>query len=240
MERTLVFHASVDCPTREVLIVIKLPNDRYGFLTGHSLETSWKDHLPLLFLALHETKNSPRPVLELGFNNDSSPLIREHCRHEGRRAVLIDDDINRCNAALKMDCVQYDVQCCAYDEANFDRNRLWSVAVISNAPGERRVRDARRIADKCEIVILRDTQPAADYGYKYSEMWSQFKSRVDIKTNGAWASAVSNSRDLSTWRGTRLGPYIVSGGDEDQRTDVTAEKIKRFQRGDVDVESGEF
>lgn len=218
---------------------MKTPADRYGFLRESA---NWRNHLPLMLLAFEATKNAAHPILELGYNNDSSPLVQQYCKHEGRRAVLVDDDILRCaEARRQLDSLHYDVQCCSYDEAAIDREAArWSVAIIANKPGERRQRDARRLAERASIIILRDTEPAADYGYKYSEAFTFFRWRVDIKSDGAWASAVSNSIDLiKEWRGMRLGPYTISGPDDDVTVSETAQKLKDFQAGKVDWQDPE-
>ncbi len=211
------------------------PKDPYGFLR---CENGWANHLPLLLLALEATKNSPHPILQLGWHDDSTKPLHAYCLGEGRRSVLIDPDLKHIFHVRHLDCPHYEIKCSTYDESLFDREK-WSVVIINNAPGERRKSDALRLEGHAEIIILRDSEPASDYGYRYSEIWSLVKSRVDIKSSGAWASAISFSRDLTPWRGTKLGPWTVTGAEDDKTVSATAEAIKSFQAGNplVDPEA---
>ena len=68
---------------------------------------------------------------------------------------------------------------------------------IDHAPGERRKIDIARFADKAQIIVCHDTEPAADHGYKMRVELKKFKYLIDYESDGAWATAVSNFYDVT-------------------------------------------
>lgn len=58
--------------------------------------------------------------------------------------------------------------------------------------------------------MAHDTEPAADHGYKMRQHFGLFKYVVEVKTSGAWATAMSNEYDLTQWIGLTYGDYEIS------------------------------
>ena len=78
--------------------------------------------------------------------------------------------------------------------------------------------DVRAFSDMYGIMVLHDTQPpptAANYGWEL--IWKYFKYRVTldagknedpkIPDNRTWADAVSNSFDVTKWKGSTFKGY---------------------------------
>lgn len=190
----------------------------------------------LLALALDVTRGSAHAVLEMGTAGGAT--LHDWCVSSGRRLVTVEEDIMACVIARKFESVRHEIMCCAWSAAPIEA-RLWSVALIDHAPGERRWADVMRLKDRCEIIVIHDTEPAAEHGYGFERngVWDAFKNRVDIKSDGAWATAVSNSRDLSKWRGLRFGRYVVTGAEDDRKEDATFEHIRKYVEGQIDPEA---
>src|SRR3990167_2403608 len=163
----------------------------------------------LLALALEATRGSAHPIFELGPSDLSTPHLHAYCESEGRAIISVEEDLMRALPFRRFSSDRHELRVAAWSAFPIEAG-LWSVALLKHAPGERRRFDALRLADRCEILVLHDTEPAADYGYNRSEIWGEFRSRVDVRSDGAWATAVSKTRDLSGWRGLRFGKYAVT------------------------------
>lgn len=206
--------------------------DRHGILRDLTNDCHFR---VLLALALEETTDSTHRVLELGIASRSTPYLHDYCEPERRQLVSVEESIRTAAPFLGLRSTLHELRVTSWGTAAIEFG-LWSVALVLNAPGERRRVDVARLASQAEIIVIHDTEPAADYGYRLSEVWPMFRSRVDIKTDGAWSTAVSNTHDLSRWRGRRFGPFVVSGGDDDVRGDAHSDHMKRLIAGEVACE----
>lgn len=174
--------------------------------------TDWNNHLPLLWLALEATEG---PVIEMGCGDGSTRQLHEYCKDAGRMLYSFDTDEDWLNKFRSE---------CESETHKFHRIiNNWEIAqqicphpsviLIDHAPGERRIVDVKNYSDKVNgIIVMHDTQPqptAADYGYE--RIWNYFVYRVDLQVsmnyecdpphNKTWASAVSNTHDVSKWSG---------------------------------------
>lgn len=185
--------------------------------------TDWNNHLPLLWLALEETKEGA--VIEFGCGDGSTRQLHDYCKANNRLLFSFDTSEEWLSKYRWMES----------DTHRFFRIiNNWetvkdicpnpSVILIDHAPGERRIVDVKRFSDMNGIQVLHDTQPqptAADYGYE--RIWHLFKYRVHLdagmnmempaegRHNRTWASAVSNTHDVTKWRGTNFNieNYII-------------------------------
>lgn len=168
----------------------------------------WNNHLPLLWLALEETKTGD--VLELGCGDGSTRQLHEYCANR-RFLYSFDTDLEWLNRFKQYESGDHKFIHIVNDwHKAKDTCPNPSVVLIDHAPGERRIVDVKRFADINGILVLHDTQPpptAADYGWE--RIWSLFKYRVDLSVpmnheagdNRTWASAVSNTYDVTKWKG---------------------------------------
>lgn len=180
--------------------------------------TDWNNHLPLLWLALEETKTGD--VMEYGCGDGSTRQLHEYCKDNNRNLYSFDTDEDWMNRFKD----------CKSDTHKFKRIinnwhiaqdicRNPSVILIDHAPGERRIVDIKNWSDHINgIIVIHDTQPpptAADYGYE--RIWHLFKYIVhldagknedpNITDNRTWASVVSNTHDVTKWKGLTFGEY---------------------------------
>lgn|SRR3990167_524894 len=182
--------------------------------------SDWNNHLPLLWLALEETKDSNGDVMEMGMGDGSTRQLHEYCKENKRVLYSFETDEDWMKRFIDLHGKNHIMTRIINDwHIAKDICPDPSVILIDHAPGERRIVDVKRFAEvKDCILVLHDTQPpptAADYGWE--KIWHLFKYRVDLTCpvnpepapdgtlhNRTWASAVSNSYDVTKWKGLKF------------------------------------
>ena len=164
-------------------------------------------YYPLLFLAMEETLKGD--IIEMGCGHGSTALLHDYCQKNGRFLYSYEEKMEWFNKFTHLENGKHSL----FFVKNWDDvkylHELPAVVFIDHAPGERRKEDIVNFKD-CGIIVCHDTEPAADHGYQMRQHFSLFKYVVEIKTNGAWATALSNEYDLTKWKGQTFGNYIVS------------------------------
>jgi hypothetical protein len=171
--------------------------DRANFIPTSFLNS----YTPLLYRALLDTEGA---IAEFGMGDYSTYLL-----HATNRKVLsFDTDPDW-------------FQKFSVSPKTLIRTRDWlmitrslkplvSVFFIDQAPGESREQCIAELSKDFDgIVVAHDTEPAADFGYKMRQHFSKFKYMVEVRTTDAWATALSNTVDVTKWRGDAFGDYIV-------------------------------
>lgn len=177
---------------------------------GAPAETGWASFLPLLHAALEV---SPGPVLELGAGDSSTPLLHAACAGK-RTLVTMDSNLEwlqkyRKNPELNtpiggengffhsyLHTPDWD----AAPLGDFLRGESWGVALVDHAPGEARVGVIRRLAQVCGVLVVHDTEPGqARAGYGYDAIWDLFRFGLHDDRLNTWATALSNTVDLTKW-----------------------------------------
>lgn len=141
------------------------------------------NHRILLWEALHLTDGK---VIELGSGHGSTPFLRSFCESRQREFESYENNdvwaemtgstlVDNWDEVIVTDC---------------------DVLFIDHAPGERRKIDIVKHAKSCKIMVIHDTEPAADHGYQMRQHFSLFKYRIEVKTPGAWATMLSNDIDF--------------------------------------------
>lgn len=157
--------------------------------------TNWSNHRGLLWNALEATSKSNLPVIELGAGNGSTPYLRAYCEANKREFLSFDYDKSW---AEKFGSIYVD---------NWDAQGFWkreySVCLIDMSPGEYRRKALIKI--HAEIVVIHDSEPIGwnSSDYKVRPLFKNFKYKVDQNSEqpgGAWASALSNKYNVSTWQ----------------------------------------
>jgi len=146
---------------------------------------NWDNHRPLLWWALKQTKDLDLPILEMGCGEGSTPYLTEYCKKNNKNLINYDyskEWADKYNAIHVTD----------WDSINHEN---YSVILIDHSPGERRHIDIEKLKDKCEYMIIHDSEPAA-YGYMLDKIWHLFPYRKNLKTEGAWASIVSIKNEI--------------------------------------------
>ena len=156
------------------------------------------NHRLLLWYALRATKGN---VVEFGSGWGSTEYLRKYSEDANRTFLSYD---NGKEWAEK-------------HGSTFVPNNDWDsidvsggVILIDHAPGERRYLDVERLKDKFDIIVMHDSEPIGAGDYRYEKIWHLFKYRVDVKTVGAWATAVSNTIDLSEFKGKNFRQFEIS------------------------------
>lgn len=156
------------------------------------ITSNYDSHRPLLWAALESTKGL---VIEMGCGYGSTPFLSAYCESRNRELVSFENNKEwffkiAPKYAHKFHFItDWNVVALTYGWA--------SVVFIDHAPGERRKFDIQAYANKAEIIVAHDTEPAADHGYKMRAELLKFKYMIDYETDGAWATAVSNFIDVT-------------------------------------------
>lgn len=155
---------------------------------------TYENHRLLLWFALKETKGN---VVEYGSGHGSTPYLRQFCQEKKRTFETYDYNKKWSENMNSIFIEDWDTI-----------NPSGSVILIDHSPGERRTIDIERLKNNFEIMIIHDTEPAANHGYDVRKHFAHFKYVVEIptineelNTDSAWATALSNSIDITKWDG---------------------------------------
>ena len=203
-----------------------LMNNNSSFLLDNV--ESWCSHRPLLQIALELTKDSQSPILELGTGYGSTEQLHKYVQNNNRKLISLDTNkewldkyshLNSNNHELvfKPDNLKWNKEKLEwYDTCNeipewldIVTNNGISVCLVDHACGERRHHDIKRIYEKCDIIVIHDTQPEAT-GYLLDKIWNLFKYRLNL-IMGDDAAIVSNKYDVSQLSGLKFKDFILKG-----------------------------
>jgi len=85
-----------------------------------------------------------------------------------------------------------------------------AIIFIDQAPGESREKCLAHLANGYRgIVICHDTEPETDHGYKMRQHFNWFKYIAEVKCNGAWATVLSHTYDVTQWVGQKFGNFTI-------------------------------
>lgn len=157
--------------------------------------SNWNTHLPLLYAALENTSGL---VVEFGLGDNSTPVLHEYCALNKRSLISYETDMEWYSKYKPMETEFHRIHLVQ----NWDRvNVTPSLLFIDHAPGERRKEDIIKYANIAGIIVAHDTEIGADSGYKMRSTFKNFKYVQDFKAPNldAWATALSNYIDVSTW-----------------------------------------
>ena len=146
---------------------------------------NWDNHRPLLWWALKETKGQTEPVLEMGCGEGSTPYLKSYLKTDKRKLISYDYSQEWADKYNAIHVTDWD----AIEHENY------SVILIDHSPGERRYLDVIKLANKCDYMIIHDTEPQAT-GYMMDKVWHLFPYRRNLKTEGAWSTIVSTKHEI--------------------------------------------
>lgn len=182
---------------------------------------SWCSHRPLLQIALELTKESDKPILELGCGYGSTEQLHKYVQIDKRKLYSLDTNKewlqkyshlnnNKHELVFKQDTLKWDQQKLEWYDSSEDLSN-WldsvtedgiSVCLVDHACGERRHHDIKKIYNKCDIIVIHDTQPEAT-GYLLDKIWNLFKYRLNL-VMGDDATIVSNKYDVTKFSGLKF------------------------------------
>lgn len=154
---------------------------------------TWGSHLPVLAKIFDMSSG---PILELGIGVFSTPFLHIMCEAKKRKLVSYEDNPNFVNShrAFVSDTHQlYMVE--DWDDIAIDGD-FWDVVFI-DGPADRRLPEAKRVAQKANFVILHDTEPNRREEYVFSEIHKMFKYSFDYTDLQPNTSVFSNFVDIT-------------------------------------------
>lgn len=170
-------------------------------------------YYPLLKEALDATHGD---VIECGMGHGSTPMLKEYCKDR----MLYSYETSK-EWADKFTEGETNVINIISDWRDvYIGHKNASVIFIDHYPGEDRKQMIEDFKDMKGILVCHDTELGqADHGYRMRGKFNLFKYVVDVKTNGAWASAMSNHIDITQWVGKKYGDYEISAYDPNLKSD---------------------
>lgn len=163
-------------------------------------------YYPLLYMALESTTGD---VLELGTGHGSTVLLHDYCG-DNRNLYSFDEKPEWLNKFVHLRTDKHYVSLITDWRTVHKILPSAQLIFIDHAPGEDRKQMILDFKDSKGILVIHDTEPAADHGYQCRQHFPLFKYKVEVKTNGAWATALSNEIDITTWAGETFGEYLIS------------------------------
>ena len=164
-------------------------------------------YYPLLFKAMESTEGS---IMELGMGWGSTPLLNEYSKRNKRR--LLSFDYNE-DWRLKFDNIlhKYHTSDLVKDWSMvYASIKDASVIFIDQSPGEERKITIQNYSNTSGILVIHDTEPIGAGDYRVRTLFDLFKYKVEVQTDGAWATALSQEIDITKWDGEKFGEYVIT------------------------------
>lgn len=154
-----------------------------------NLVGNWSSHRYLLWEALEATKHLKLPVLELGCGMGSTRYLRQYCEDEGLEFFTYDSKKEYADEFASVHVDNWD---------NIPWRKDWGVVLVDEAPGEHR-KISLALLHHSKIVVAHDTEITGAGDYRMRPELEKYKYLIDWKTEGAWATAVSNTINVNLW-----------------------------------------
>lgn len=155
------------------------------------------NHRILLWEALQLTAGK---VVEMGSGFGSTPYLRQFCEDNDRFFESYDSNFEWSCKTKAAHITNWENLHVGYPDVLF----------IDHAPGERRQYDLVKFKDLAKIIVIHDSEPTGGGDYRVRQHFELFKYCVEVKTNGAWATMLSNHIDLSACIGNKFEDYTIS------------------------------
>jgi len=152
-------------------------------------------HQPLLY---HFIPKTNKPIIEFGMGVWSTELICDEKADE-QLLVSLENDPLWIAKFDHLKTVNHDFSLIDNYESYSADAHDWGIVFVDHRPAASRAIIIDEYFDKCDYMIVHDTQPAVAHAYVGMEKaLSRFKYRYDLKTQGnsAMATIVSNRHPL--------------------------------------------
>lgn len=167
---------------------------------GHFVHdvTYWNSYLPLLWEALEHTSGD---VIELGMGEGSTEKLHEYCRIKRRKLFSYESDLWWYRKFEQYRTEWHDIEYVGDNWTPMIERHRGPVGVLfsDEAPGEMRKFNVSMFCNTAQVVVVHDSEPGSDHGYKFSLVRPLFKYSLDFDFTGANATAFSNFIDVSKW-----------------------------------------
>lgn len=153
----------------------------------------WSTHIPVL---MRVVEISDGPVLELGAGVFSTPVLHWMCMVRQRRLITLEESELYFQWARQFRSNNHSIRHVADLEDFPYKDFFWSVVLVDHGDDKRRGRDAIRLKNNADYIVLHDTNPSCQSTFGYDEVWQEFKYRYDWYACSPYTSVVSNFREL--------------------------------------------
>lgn len=163
--------------------------------------SNWSNHRPMLLLAL--SLSSHLRVTELGSGDGSTKYLQDYCDEHSRLFESLDGNKEWCEKTGSRYVENWDALIAEQNKY------MHSVIFIDHAPGERRWSDTVALANSADILVLHDTEEGGAGDYKWNQAIPNFRYHLHYNRHGggAGASMVSNTIDVTVYKGLTLGAF---------------------------------
>ena len=147
-------------------------------------------HMPVVIKLVQMTKG---PVLELGSGVFSTPLLHWLCAESYRRLETYEDTEEYFKFAIRFKSKSHSIRFVEdWDQVGLGKH--WDVVFIDHLTN-RRSKDALRLKDNANYIILHDSEAPEHYGY--DKIYPEFKYIYHWKFCRPWTTIVSNFMDVT-------------------------------------------
>lgn len=174
-------------------------------------------YYPLLKEALDETKGT---VIECGTGHGSTPPLHKYCVENARMLYSFETDMNWLKKFEHFNEATHKLWLISDWRDVYTNHSSADVIFVDHAPGEDRKLMITDFLDTKGIIVVHDTELGqADHGYRVRALFKNFKYVVEVRTNGAWANALSNEIDITKWIGKKYGEFEITKYDPTLKSD---------------------
>lgn len=158
----------------------------------------WNSYLPLLWVALENTQGD---VIELGMGDGSTEKLHEYCKHNARTLYSYDSNLEWFRKFERFRTDRHFVEYVGHNWQPMIEAHREKIGVLfsDEAPGEMRKYNVSMFCNTAQVIVVHDSEPGNDHGYKFSLIRPLFRYSKDFEYPGANATAFSNFLDVSKW-----------------------------------------
>lgn len=155
----------------------------------------WGSHVPVLGALASAYTNGK--FLELGAGDYSTPLLHNISYLKGCLLLTLETDQNWLNKYFDMLTPWHKLRAVKDWDLIYGlpevKDQWFNLIFVDHAPGERRIIDIERFMNKCDYMVVHDTQVPHVYGY--DQVFPKFKYQYTYKRFPTWTTVLSNTNN---------------------------------------------
>lgn len=156
------------------------------------LHPSWGSHLPLLIKAMNISRG---PVLELGTGMFSTPVLHWLCIDQGRKLSSYENFRQYYELIKQFETAAHKVVYVEDWKALDIESTHWGVVFLDHHPKGRRGKEAMRLADRADYIVVHDTDREGN-PFHLNEAYPLFKYRYTWDRQSPHSTVLSNFNNL--------------------------------------------
>lgn len=158
-------------------------------------EEKYATHLPMLIRCV-DLCDPSLPILELGVGY-STFILDMLCKQNGQEIYSYENDREWHKKNLDFYYMNHKViYTDDWNKIPID-DRHWGVVLIDHRPGARRHKDAYRLRNNADYIIIHDSEPEIDRYYGYTKIYKHFAYVHHYTRCKPNTTVLSNFKDLS-------------------------------------------